>query len=88
MVKKLNILAAICLAAFAAPALAFAPQGPVSSKVLSTNTMSFEKTVLFMSDDGDVSHLFGIELLLLRSSNLNSTDNFFLFYSGTHQNLP
>lgn len=52
MVQKLNSIVAICLAV-AAPALAFAPQGPLSARILSTSTQSFEKTKLFMSDDDD-----------------------------------
>jgi hypothetical protein len=53
MVNKLNTIIAICLAV-AAPALAFAPQGPLSSRILSTSAQPFEKTKLFMSDDGEV----------------------------------
>lgn len=50
MVNKLNTIVAICLAV-AAPALAFAPQGPLSSRILSTSAQPFETTKLFMSDD-------------------------------------
>eukprot|EP00980_Cylindrotheca_fusiformis_P000852 scaffold221_cov120-Cylindrotheca_fusiformis.AAC.13 len=52
MVKMLNTLVAICLVS-AAPAVAFAPQGPVTSKTLSTRSPVFDNTKMFMSDDGD-----------------------------------
>jgi hypothetical protein len=88
MVYKLNSIVAICLAV-ASPALAFAPQGPLSSRILSTSSaQTFDKTKLFMADaedDGEVRSEchntfihYPLHLKLILSSS----------YSGTHQSLP
>jgi len=52
MVKTILAIAAICSSAIA-PAVAFAPQAPIASRVLSTDGKSFESTKTFMSDDED-----------------------------------
>ena len=53
MVKKLITLAAVCTAAAMPIAEAFAPQGPISSKVISTGSQSIAGSKLFMSEDND-----------------------------------
>mmetsp|Transcript_33785 Transcript_33785/g.81904 ORF Transcript_33785/g.81904 Transcript_33785/m.81904 type:complete len:275 (+) Transcript_33785:165-989(+) len=50
MVKTILAIAAICSAAVT-PAFAFAPQSPLSTRVLSTDGKSADFTKMFMSDD-------------------------------------
>lgn len=63
MVKKLITLAAVCTVAAVPFAEAFAPQGPISSKIVSTASQSIPSSQLFMAEDGEVSiNVFGIYL--------------------------
>lgn len=50
MVKKILTFAVICSAAVA-PAVAFAPQSPLASRLMSTDGKPFDSTKMFMSDD-------------------------------------